>query len=308
MPGWGDLRLAPAAVSAWTASLAAGAWGARGAALAIACWLLVAAAVSGVRRTLRGRALRADSPSWGPAVVLAVVAAAVASGTALGEAGSRAWLDHATGGAVIEVAARVGESRTLDTPGEGVVLRLSASGWRPSAHEAWRDASGVLAMVVEADGAPPRGSQVRARGRVTAAAGGAVDGLLDGAVLDWVDSQGWRGAAERSRQSFVGLLSGVDPTAGAMVRGMVLGDTSAMGDQLVSQVRVSGLAHLTAVSGAHFAILAAAVGGALRRARARPAVVAGATLAACAALAATVSGGGSVVRAVAMAAIAAAAL
>jgi competence protein ComEC len=47
--------------------------------------------------------------------------------------------------------------------------------------------------------------------------------------------------------------------AGALIPGMILGDTSLQGEQFTSQMRRAGLSHLTAVSGANFAIVSALV-------------------------------------------------
>lgn len=54
-------------------------------------------------------------------------------------------------------------------------------------------------------------------------------------------------------------LSGVDKRAGSLVAGLAIGDESAMPGELKDQMRVSGLAHLTAVSGGNVAIVLALV-------------------------------------------------
>ena len=50
-----------------------------------------------------------------------------------------------------------------------------------------------------------------------------------------------------------------DGDAGALIPGMVLGDTSAQSDQFATDMRRSGLTHLVAVSGANFAIVSSFV-------------------------------------------------
>ena len=54
-------------------------------------------------------------------------------------------------------------------------------------------------------------------------------------------------------------LSGVDKRGGSLVAGLAIGDESALPGELKDQMRVSGLAHLTAVSGGNVAIVLALV-------------------------------------------------
>ncbi|WP_062388220.1 ComEC/Rec2 family competence protein [Demequina iriomotensis] len=294
--GWGDLRLAPAAVAAWASSLIVWGGGAAWACASVA-WLIagVLALAPGTRAAL-------------PLAALGAVAGTAAALTAHAAVGSRAWIDASAGHAV-EVAGRVAEVRTLegDAAEARTAVRVDASAWRPPGR-AWAGGRGVVVVIVPASDAPPRGGDAVARGVLTAASRGTADALLDGGLVEVSPPAGWRAGTEGARAAFLRVLAGVDGATTGVVAGMVLGDTSAMPATLVEQLRTSGLAHLTAVSGAHFAILAAALGGALRRARASPWVVAAATVTACGALAVTVSGGGSVLRALAMAAIAAGAL
>ncbi|VTR76841.1 ComEC/Rec2 family competence protein [Cellulomonas hominis] len=65
-------------------------------------------------------------------------------------------------------------------------------------------------------------------------------------------------AAERLRAGLVGSASAVPGDAGRLLPAMAVGDTRAVGD-LEQAMRDSGLAHLTAVSGAHFSLLGAVV-------------------------------------------------
>ncbi len=90
--------------------------------------------------------------------------------------------------------------------------------------------------------------------------------------------------------------------------GMVIGDTSQMDERQVRDMRVAGLAHLTAVSGAHFAAIALALGFALRALRWRRWARALVLCVAMAAFVALVFPGPSVVRAAWMGAAVAAAL
>jgi competence protein ComEC len=87
-----------------------------------------------------------------------------------------------------------------------------------------------------------------------------------------VDARESRGAWLASRVRH-GLARATDAgragDGAALLPGLVLGDTRAQSPQLVDDLRVSGLSHLTAVSGANLAIVLGAVLWALRRTRIR---------------------------------------
>ncbi|WP_062466706.1 ComEC/Rec2 family competence protein [Demequina maris] len=299
MGGWGDLRLVPAAVAAWGASLATWAAGPRaGLLVALACAIAA----------LASRVWRRGGAGVAPVLALALAAALVATVTTGAAETARAWIPaHAR--ALVEARGLVAEVRPVDSHGEPrVAVRVSVNAWRDVEDEGWRPGAGLVVVLASADGAPARGGVVTARGTTEPAAAGPVDALLDGRIVDAEAPTGWRATAEQARVAFRSALAGAPEETAPLVAGMVLGDTSAMDRRLVGQMRTTGLAHLTAVSGAHFAILAVALGALLRRARASPAVVAVGTVAACGAFAAVLSGGGSVLRALAMASIAGGAL
>ncbi|WP_431838721.1 ComEC/Rec2 family competence protein [Cellulomonas sp. Y8] len=109
-------------------------------------------------------------------------------------------------------------------------------------------------------------------------------------------------AADRLRTGLVTTAAGIPGDAGRLLPAVAVGDTRGVGD-LDEAMRVSGLAHITAVSGAHFSILGAVVlavltrGGVPRRWRWLPlAVVLGGFVA-------VVQPGASVVRAAVMGAV-----
>ncbi len=81
-----------------------------------------------------------------------------------------------------------------------------------------------------------------------------------------------RGAwfASRVREGLARAIHAQSGSDGAaLLPGLVLGDTRAQSVQLVDDLRVSGLSHLTAVSGANLAIMLGAVAWALQRTRIR---------------------------------------
>lgn len=88
--------------------------------------------------------------------------------------------------------------------------------------------------------------------------------------------------------------------AGALLPGVTVGDTGRVPDDLRDALRVSGLTHLTAVSGAHFALVGALVVAGVGAVGAPRAVRAGAVLVVGAALVALVGPSPSVLRAAVM--------
>lgn len=85
----------------------------------------------------------------------------------------------------------------------------------------------------------------------------------------------WSRAATRVRTDLAqrGRELGGDP--GALLPGLVVGDTSAIDERLDADAKATGLTHLLAVSGSHFAIVCGAVVLILRRAGPRQAAVGG---------------------------------
>ena len=89
-------------------------------------------------------------------------------------------------------------------------------------------------------------------GRVVVRARAASDVVVrapPGGALRWAD---------RLRVGLVGTARGVPGDAGALLPAIAVGDTRGVGD-LDEAMRASGLAHLTAVSGAHFALVGGVV-------------------------------------------------
>ena len=65
--------------------------------------------------------------------------------------------------------------------------------------------------------------------------------------------------AHTMRNGLDDALSGIDKRGGSLVAGLAIGDESALPNELKDQMRLSGLAHLTAVSGGNVAIVLALV-------------------------------------------------
>lgn len=67
--------------------------------------------------------------------------------------------------------------------------------------------------------------------------------------------------ANSMREGLRSSLQGIDPNSGSLVAGLAIGDESALPAELEANMRTSGLAHLTAVSGGNVAIVLALVIG-----------------------------------------------
>lgn len=68
-----------------------------------------------------------------------------------------------------------------------------------------------------------------------------------------------RRVAHGLREGLRTAVAGLPPDAAGLVRGIAVGDTCDVPDDLVEAMRTTGLTHLTAVSGAHFSLVGALV-------------------------------------------------
>ncbi|WP_448059885.1 ComEC/Rec2 family competence protein [Cellulomonas hominis] len=252
-----DLRLVPAALAAWCAAYVVVVMPVRVAALG-AVLAGVAAGVATVRHPTPARRAR------GQVVLVAGIVAAV-----LG-AGAVQLAARQSGGLAAAVAERApvevaGTVRSDPQPLAGApgrfrvllsvdLLRLDGR-WRPAAAPVQVLGGGTWADVVY-------GSCISARGRLLPTEPGrrAAAGLSAASGPELVTAPpGWLRATAGLRAGLVALASGVPGDAGDLLPGVAVGDTSAVGDELAQAMRVSGLTHLTAVSGAHFSLVGAVV-------------------------------------------------
>ncbi|MDQ0373439.1 ComEC/Rec2 family competence protein [Cellulomonas humilata] len=107
-------------------------------------------------------------------------------------------------------------------------------------------------------------------------------------------------AASRFRDGVRSLAATLPGDAGALFAGVTVGDTAAISDELAGALRTAGLTHVTAVSGAHFSLVAALVLALTSAVRLPRPARAGLTVAAMAAMVLVVHPSPSVVRAAAM--------
>lgn len=106
------------------------------------------------------------------------------------------------------------------------------------------------------------GSEIRVRGRFEPADPGYPEAALvrsrgSPVVLD-AGGPAWRWA-DRLRAGLREACRGLPPDARGLLPALVVGDTSGLDPSLEADLRVAGLTHLTAVSGANLAIMAAVV-------------------------------------------------
>jgi competence protein ComEC len=261
-PGRADLRLVPAAASTWAGSGWAVAAPA-GEALAVGgCALLVALVLLAVRRR--------------PAAVVAATALAAGGAVVLVAAGHLAVRDSGLLAGLTDQAASVRLVATV-TDDPTPVRPDPERGWAP-AKPRWTvglDVTEVTGRGMTTSARAPvllvggaawtqvqLGERVEATGRLVAAdAGDDVVALLiaSGAPRGIAPPPGWQRGAEQLR---AGLRTAAEPLprdAGALLPGLVVGDTSALPADLEEDMKLVGLTHLCAVSGSNVAIVCGTV-------------------------------------------------
>lgn len=149
---------------------------------------------------------------------------------------------------VSEVTARSGQSEELTAKatldGRAVRLRLSCAETLPEDH--------LAAVTIELDETEPTADDL-SRGI-----------LLSGEVTELYSSE-YKGASAASffraiRAGFFGQLArNVSGVSGELAEAMLFGESGKLSPRYSEYLRVSGAAHYTAVSGAHFAVFAAAL-------------------------------------------------
>lgn len=105
------------------------------------------------------------------------------------------------------------------------------------------------------------GDAVAATGRLSTAGTGRPIALAwDAQISTRRDASRVPTVVSHFRDSFRRDASTLSPLVRGLTVGMVIGDTSDMAESQVRDMRTTGLTHLTAVSGSHFAVLALALG------------------------------------------------
>ncbi|WP_421734224.1 ComEC/Rec2 family competence protein [Cellulomonas sp.] len=264
-----DVRLLPAAVAAWVAALVVTRVPGREA--LVGAGVCLGLAVGGL---LWGRSAGRGSTVRRPRVIGPVLALALVAGAAVLGAGASQTTARAAG--LLPVLAREASVGRVD----GIVVAeptVLAPAW-PGAPERVRcllavdrvtaggRASGatgrVLVLGPSSWASVPYGARVSGAGRLrTGEPGGrTVAVLLSSGAPEVVRPPSDADAGAAVLREGIGALADRLPgDAGALLPGVTVGDTSTVPADLVAALRTAGLTHVTAVSGAHFSLVAALV-------------------------------------------------
>lgn len=326
-----DMRLALPAVLVWSASVA-GLWLPPTELAALCCTLaalgglfLTVAANGRRKRTVRPAVARGTEPgtrrsrgrSFSAAVgfSLALAAAAAAHSATASSQKSDGPLAEAvaSGRSAVVVVEVAGSPLALSGPG-GSAQRWVVPVWT---HEV---ATGGVLVRTRAQlrvmggrgwGSVLPGQTLRATGKLHHAEPGSPEaGILNASSPPGKASGGsWlEGAARDQRARFVAASAFLGPDARGLLPGMVTGDTSALDEGLESSMKLVGMTHLTAVSGANCSLVLGALLLACRRCRLPRAPAAAAALGGLGLFVVLVGPDASVLRAALMGAIAVASL
>ncbi|WP_426592526.1 ComEC/Rec2 family competence protein [Cellulomonas sp. McL0617] len=267
-----DLRLALPALGAWPAALAVVRLAPGTAAVAAGGCVLVAVIgatiAASARSRHRGRASAARArPGAAVALAFLAVAAILGAGAAQTHARSLGLLPRlvAAQSTGVLTGRVVGEPAVLPPawPGAPPRARCTLAVDGAAAHGRVSGAVGqVLVLGPPAVATVPYGARVRVVGRLQPGqpGGRVVAVLLTSADPEIVsDPARWDSVATSVRREVVHLADRFPGDARALLPGLTVGDTSGVPVDLVADMKVAGLTHVTAVSGAHFSLVAVLV-------------------------------------------------
>lgn len=219
-----ELRLVPAALAVWLASLACILSGARAAAAAVAC---LAVACCAARQ-------------WGQAVLVALLGSASAVVALVRLRAARTWVfPHRVVGEVS------GQPKQLQSGAWLVRLRV----------EGYPSTLSVFADDLPAGAVPGAGVEATGRLRPSTFPGVSRE-VLTGTVEVTNPPRGLAAFAQHVRATFgESVAAHTGPASRGLIPGMVLGDTSAQTAAEQQAYVDTGLSHLSAVSGANVAII-----------------------------------------------------
>ncbi|MCF4121569.1 ComEC/Rec2 family competence protein [Antribacter sp. KLBMP9083] len=272
-----DLRLAPAALATWVAAwLVTGPASLRtwpvllglGVALVVAAGAVVAASAG--RGDLRPAALA--HALFASACLLTVVASAHV------QLAGRAPLERlAAAGAVVTMTG------TVVAQPEPVTTRLPSGGLGaigPGPEVRWVLAARVVSargvatpagghVQVTSTAVPRYGAFVTVTGRSRPADPGAAEAARVAAtrVAQTAPPAGLLRVADTLSTSLLAVTADLSPQGRGLVPGAAIGDTSRLPPDIADALRTTGLTHITAVSGSHFAIVVAVLTGLCATAR-----------------------------------------
>ena len=264
-----DLRLVPFAAAAWIGTGVALVAGATAAAVLAGLASVGAAVVVGVSCARSGHRMSAEVPVTAFVLVAAAVFASCFAGTAavrvhVAETGLVAHLARAGATATVTVVL-VDDPKLPASSSPGRPVRVLARAISVSTAEGSHPAGGAVTVFAPAAGwdelVPGQVVTVRARLNTSARAGMTVAILrVSGPPADVAPPPPHQRWAAEVRTRLAAAAADALPTdAAGLLPGLVVGDTSAQLPQTRTDFTASGLAHLTAVSGANVSILLGAV-------------------------------------------------
>ena len=295
-----DFRLTGPAIGVWVGSAVglSGQWGVVAPTvlilllLSIWCWRYrlghsigavgrgsVRTGVIGVRDFAVGRSVLATVAALVAGLVVAACAFSSAAHDPLiaaGRAGSWADFQGVVDDFPVAVRSKFPATDSSGAPIPSVAVTLAADSVQV-AGRSWRPAAAVTVL-----GSGPGWSKALPGTKIS------FGGLLrsdDRAVLPAVTVQArdppqvragppwWQAAAGALRSALVANSAGLDEDAKGLLPGLVVGDTTAIPDQLTTDAKSTGLTHLLAVSGSHFVLLCGAAILLFRRFGARVALL-----------------------------------
>lgn len=219
-----ELRLIPAALAVWLASLACIVWGARAAVAVVTCLALACCAAR----------------QWGQALLVALLGSASAAVALVRLRAARAWVFPRR---VVGVVS--GQPKQLQSGAWLVRLRV----------EGYPSTLSVFADDLPA-GAVPGASAVAVGQCRPSTFPGVSQEVLAGTVEVTAPPRGLAAFAQHVRDAFgASVAAHMGPASRGLIPGMVLGDTSAQTAAEQQAYIDTGLSHLSAVSGANVAIV-----------------------------------------------------
>ncbi|WNM28349.1 ComEC/Rec2 family competence protein [Demequina capsici] len=275
-----DLRLVPSALVAWACAAAVSYGEARVAALAAGALAAATLAATVYRRTVAAALLL---PTVAAGAVLLVGGARIGAEEPLAAhtgSSDAVWCavaasdpeptepDRFSGEARVRVdldVTAVGHASVLPEDGDADVCHADgAAGALPSA------SGRVVVVAGGAWAAVHAGDRLQVTGALEPAGPGRTVALAwDPRLISSAPPTGAARVVAAVRERFRDVTAVLDDEVRGLVRGLVIGDTTEMPAAQADDMRAVGLTHLTAVSGTHFAVVSGLLGVALRRLRLR---------------------------------------
>ncbi|MEV4775032.1 ComEC/Rec2 family competence protein [Microbacterium sp. LWH12-1.2] len=248
-----ELRLVPLAAAVWGAALLCVllpqvAWG-----CAVVCGMLALTLLGLLTARQRGRT---ELVRGGLAVVL--LASAAATAVAVGFAAPSRTEVAAHDGRVVEVFAEISSSASIGQDGR---LWFDARTTRAGPPDSATPASASVRIGVDPGDGFDLGARIRVVGEAMATDAGERAALIvfvsEAEIIS--PASGVFGVAAQVRHDFIERSVRLPEPGAGLLPGLAVGDTRAVPTALNDDMRVSGLSHLTAVSGANCAIVVGAV-------------------------------------------------